>query len=256
MSPTVGEPAAEFGLREGMHKSKAPTTLTGAVTCALTLGLACCGGATDQAVASSSDGGSGSDDAGSINAEFQLPSGTASIASYNLTGPNDFSRSDMWDFSGSQAVGFLIDNVPPGNGYTLTVTASSGDGGEVCSGSASINVAAQTIVPVSVTAQCTGAPFVPSGYGSLDVWATLPKGVSFTGAQFVLTGPGGVEDQDTVAVNGTGLHFTLQQVPAGSGQMLTLTAVSSDGSERCTASSMFDILANQTSETMLSPQCQ
>ena len=87
-------------------------------------------------------------------------------------------------------------------------------------------------------------------------WATLPKGVSFAGAQFVLTGPGGVEAQDTVVVNGPGLHFTLQQVPAGAGQTLTITAVSSDGSEMCTASSMFNILANQTSETMLTPQCR
>jgi hypothetical protein len=236
-----------------MRRSQCVTVLR-ATACVLALGLASCGGSVQEDMAAPSDGGSGSTDTGSINAEFRLPSGSVSTASYTLTGPNAFSRTDTLDFDGSQAIGFLIDDVPAGTGYVLSLTASS-DGGEVCSGSTPVTVAAQMTAPVDLTAQCTGAPVVPTGYGSLDVWATFPEGVPFSGAEFVLTGPGGVEDQAAVAVSGAGLHFTLQQVPAGAGQTLTLTAVSTDGSETCTGRSMFDILANQASETRLVPAC-
>jgi len=255
MSLTVGESASAFDLVGGMHRIQGRVTAPCVIACGLVLGLAACGGSTNQAVGgSSSDGGNGSADVGSINAEFQLPSGTASMASYTLTGPNNFSRTDTLDFDGSQAIGFLIDDVPPGDGYTLSVMASS-DGGEVCDGSTSLTVTAQMTTPVDVTAQCTGAPYVPTGYGALEVWATLPSGISFAGAEFVLQGPAGVEDTDAVAVDGAGLHFILQQVPAGPGQMLSLTAVANDNLEKCTATSTFAITANQTAEVMLTPTC-
>jgi hypothetical protein len=160
------------------------------------------------------------------------------------------------NFDGSQAIGFLIDNVPAGIGYMLTFMADDGDGGEACSGTATVSVTAQQTESVDVTAQCTGAPYVPTGYGSLDVWATLPASASFSQAAFVVTGPGGLEAQNTVTVTGNGLHFTLNAIPAGTGQVLTLNATSSDGSVTCSASSTFNIIANQTSEAMLSPQCE
>ncbi len=241
-----------------MHRSRGPGMASSFIVCGLALGLAACGGSTDQAaLASSTDAGNGADDNGSINAEFRLPSGTASQASYALTGPNGFRQSDTLDFDGSQAIGFLIDGVPAGDGYTLTFTASSSDGAEMCSGSATVNVTAQMAAPVDVTAQCTGEAAAPApvGYGALDVWAALPQGVSFAAATFVLMGPAGVEANGSVAVDGANLHFTLQQVPAGTGQSITLDAVSTDGSETCMAVSAFAIVANQTSETMLTPVC-
>lgn len=223
---------------------------------ALALALAACGGSSEQAALSVGDGGDGGDDTGSINAEFLLPSGTASTASYILTGPNDFHQTSTLDFDGSQAIGFLIDSVPAGAGYTLSFTASNGDGGEACSGSTSVDVTAQHTTPVNVTAQCTGAPYVPTGYGGLDIWTTLPTGVSFAGLEYVLMGPAGIEAHDAVVVNTSGIHFTLQAIPAGTGQTITLTAPSTDGSETCSATSTFDIVANQTSEAMLTMVCQ
>ncbi len=48
------------------------------------------------------------------------PVGLGSTASYTLTGPNGFSQAATLDFQGSQAIGFLIENVPAGSGYTLS----------------------------------------------------------------------------------------------------------------------------------------
>jgi hypothetical protein len=175
------------------------------------------------------------------------------MAAYTLTGPNNFRRADSLNFDGSQEIGFLINDVPPGSGYMLTFNASSGSG-EVCGGSTSVDVAAQMTATANVTAQCTGAPYVPTGYGSVDVWAALPPSVKFATADIILIGPAGVEDSSSVMVGGTGLHFTLKQVPAGQGQMLSLTAMSSDG-HTCTAASTFNVVANQTAETMLSASC-
>jgi hypothetical protein len=238
-----------------MHRSRARGMASCFIVCGLAQGLASCGGSTDQAaLASSTDAGNGADDNGSINAEFRLPSGTASQASYSLTGPNGFRQSDTLNFDGSQAIGFLIDNVPAGSGYTLTFTADSGTG-EMCSGSAAVDVAAQMTAPVDVTAQCTGAPPPPAGFGSLEVWASLPQNVTFSGANFVLMGPTGVEAMNSVVVDGASLHFTLQAVPAGAGQTLTLNAMTRDGSKTCTATSEFTVVANQTTETMLAPVC-
>jgi hypothetical protein len=225
----------------------------------IALGVVACGGATTQAQESPSDGGNeASVDNGNINATLRLPAGMASSASYTLTGPNSFHRSSMQDFEDVQEVAFYIADVPPGTGYTLTVLAGSGDGGEACNASTMLDVTANQTKSVDLVAQCTGAPpIVATGYGSLDVWATLPMGVSLATASCVLTGPAGVEAQAPVNVSGSSsLHFGLNNVPAGKGQMLTITGTVVGGTETCTATSSFDILVNQTSETTLLLRCQ
>jgi hypothetical protein len=175
---------------------------------------------------------------------------------YTLTGPGGFSHTDSMDFDPVQAISFPIDNVPAGSGYNLAIQASAGDGGtEMCTASAPVDVTAQSSVPVQMTAQCTGVPYMPSGFGTLDVWANLPGGVTVTSAGFVVSGPGGVEAQKTVDVTGAGLHFTLQNVPSGMGEVISLTAVSTDGTQTCNTSTQFDIAAGQTKVVMLTFQC-
>src|ERR1700722_7815115 len=108
---------------------------------------------------------------------------------------------------------------------------------------------------VDVTAQCTGAPYVPDGYGSLDVWANFPAGAFISTMAYVLQGPAGVESQGTVNVGSPGVHFTLHDIPDGAGQTLSITAQSTDGAETCAATSKSDIVANQTAETTLTMTC-
>jgi hypothetical protein len=225
----------------------------------IALGIAACGGSTTQAQQSSSNGGGNgtSADTGIINATLRLPSGTASTASYTLTGPNSFNRSSMQDFPDVQEVAFYIADVPAGTGYMLTVLASSGDSGEACNASTMLDVTANQTNNVDLVAQCTGAPPVPTGYGALDVWATLPAGVSLASAECVLTGPAGVEAQSPLKVSGSSsLHFQLNNIPAGKGQMLTINANGVGGTMMCSAMSTFDILPNKTSETTLLFRCE
>ena len=160
----------------------------------------------------------------------------------------------MLDFDGSQVIGFLIDAVPAGTGYMLSVSASS-DGGEMCSGMTSVDVTAQKIASVDLTANCTGAPYVPDGYGSLDVWVNFPGNYSFASLAYLLQGPAGIEAQGTVDISGQGVHFTLDDVPSGAGQTLSLTAQSTDGAQTCGASSQSEIVANQTATTTLTLTC-
>lgn len=234
--------------------------------CASTLALAtflasgasgACGGSSEQAAGPAADGGAeASAEMGSINAEFRLPSGSASTASYRLTGPNGFSQASMLDFQGSQAIGFLIDNVPAGSGYALSFTASAGDGGESCTASTSVEVMAQKTASVDLTATCAGGPYVPSGYGTIDTWVSLPAGISLATAHCTLTGPAGIEVDAPITVSGSsGLHFGLQQVPAGPAQVLVVTATATNG-ETCQAPKAVDVVANQTTQATLPLQCQ
>jgi hypothetical protein len=219
------------------------------------LSVAACSGSNDQATNGQNQGASVP--SGTISAQFLLPSGSVTSGSYTLTGPGGFTRTQSLDFEGIQEIAFAIDDVPAGSGYTLAFTAGAGDGGESCSGSTTFDVTASATAMVNVTATCTGAPYVPDGYGSIEVWVTPPAGVSLGSAACTLTGPAGVEAQDNLTVNGTeGIHFTLQSVPSGAGQLLSLTATTSDGGKTCTASKTLDVTANQMAEAMVTLQCQ
>jgi hypothetical protein len=224
------------------------------VSCAwagLALCLTGCGGSTQQ-VGGSPDAAA---DLGSINAEFRLPSGSASTASYRLTGPG-FSQASMLDFEGSQAVGFLINDVPAGS-YTLAFTATNGDGGESCSGTTSIAVQAGTIAMVNLDATCVGGPYVPTGYGSIDTWVSVPMGTTVTAATCTLTGPAGTEvpGRPLMWSSGSGLHFELTQIPAGPGQVLVISGAATDG-KTCENSIAVDVTANETAEAMLELVCK
>lgn len=245
-----------------MARYESRSALALAIGCA-GLCLVACSGSVDSVGSSPGDGRSdGASDLGSLSVEFHLPSGSASTASYTLTGPNGFSLASTIDFAGSQAIGFLITKVPAGGGYALMFTATDGDGGESCAGMTTVSVTANQTTTVNLDATCTGGPYVPIGYGTIDVWVSTPAETSLSEASFSLTGPAGIEAQSgtggvpALTVSGTaGIHFTLDRVPAGNGQVLSFTADTTTG-QKCEASAAVNVAVNATAEAMLNFVCQ
>jgi hypothetical protein len=224
------------------------------VTLAMAFVFVGCSGSVDDA-GGGTDASADAASLGNISAQFRLPSGSASTASYTLTGPN-FNQAATLDFMGSQAIGFLINGVPPGT-YQIAFTATDADGGESCMGSTTIVVQPGKTATANLEASCVGGPYVPSGYGLVDTWVTLPRGVSLTAATCTLTGPAGLEVPDfaLTPMGSSDLHFGLKMVPAGPGQVLVINGTASDGTN-CENSIAVDVVANQTAEAMLTLVCR
>jgi hypothetical protein len=241
-----------FGGLAGTASASVAATVAVAALAALTG----CGGNTDAA-ASEPDASQDADvPTGNINAEFRLPSGSASTATYTLTGPNGFSQAGTLDFQGSQAIGFLIESVPSGM-YTISFTATDGDGGmESCMGSTTVTVAAPQTAMVDLTGTCSGGPYVPIGFGTIETFLSLPTGISLASAACILAGPAGLEAQEALTVAGSsGLHFLLDHVPAGDGQVLSITGMATNG-DVCSVSKSVDVAIGQTAQATIHLLCE
>ena len=124
-----------------------------AVSTALTLGIAflataCSDGASAPAEQSS-------ERAGEVALQLQLaPGATLTSASYSITGPAAFAKTGALDVSQSSKISGTVGGIPAGNGYTVTLSASTADAGFVCSGSAAFNVTAHQTTPVAVAVTC------------------------------------------------------------------------------------------------------
>ncbi len=229
---------------------------------------------------------------GSLIVQAEVPPGVpASTLSYVLDGPTGFTDTSTVAFIGSAVVQFVIANVPVGPGYTLQVITSSSDGTATCTGfAAPVTVLEGQATVVVLNLQCTGsanldapqppatgtgtgtapppptqsslpdaaasdAPPPPPQLGSLDASATLPAGLSFSTALCELTGPSGLDFRDTLTLTSNAMQFAIQNIPAGTGDSLNLTATSTDGSETCRAMTTFDILPHQPTSTTLFFTC-
>ncbi|HTQ06649.1 MAG TPA: hypothetical protein VMI54_22490 [Polyangiaceae bacterium] len=129
--------------------------LTYALCAAFVLGLAsgCSQGPTSQNVGTGTNG-----DTGTINVALSAAPGvTLDAVGYVITGPSSFSKSGSLDVSHAGTISATLGGLPAGNGFSITLTASSTDGVTSCSGSAAFNVTAQTTTPVSVHLVCHGA---------------------------------------------------------------------------------------------------
>ena len=74
--------------------------------------------------------------------------------SYVITGPN-FSKSDNIDVSNSTTVSALIDGIPVGSGYSITLQGTSAPPVKAtCSGSASFAITAGAVTNVPVSVAC------------------------------------------------------------------------------------------------------
>ena len=98
---------------------------------------------------------SGTEAFGSVGLALSPVSGlTFASASYSVSGPGGFTRTGNVDISKSGKLSALISSLPVGNGFSVSVSLTSTDGGTSCSGSASFNVTARTTSKVTVHLQC------------------------------------------------------------------------------------------------------
>ncbi len=266
-------------LRIGPARSRHPTACGALAAC-----LAACNGQVIVAPSASPDGGTGASGArasGSTEAVtvvVEIPAGIAtSTISYVFDGPSGFTSSGTVAATGTQTQ-FTIDGVPPVGSYSLGISTTSPDATSTCAANLLVDVLPATVTRVIVTPMCTGSANVGSGAattattganppsppdastsatppptatGSLDVSATLPSGLSFSSVQCAITGPNGLDFNDSLSLTSDVLEFTVQNLPAEMGESLVLTATTADGREVCRATTMFDVFPDQRTETTL-----
>ncbi len=116
------------------------------------------------------------DNVGRVGMELTLPGGeTVDSVNWTVTIPNGDGgttvvQTGTVNLQSSTTISFLIGGIPPGNGYTISLTGMSADGLATCVGSATFNVTARTTTNVSVLLQCNTAP---SEAGSAQVSGTV-----------------------------------------------------------------------------------
>jgi hypothetical protein len=117
-------------------------------------GLAACGtqnGKGDPTAA-------GDETVGTIDLELQLANGnTLASATYTITGPNGFARTGSINIEDATRISALIGAIPPGTGYSITISATSVEGSDSCTGSATFSVTAGQTANVPVAILCREA---------------------------------------------------------------------------------------------------
>ncbi|HEX6240627.1 MAG TPA: sulfatase-like hydrolase/transferase, partial [Polyangiales bacterium] len=96
------------------------------------------------------------------------PGVTINAVTYEISG-NGFNKTGSIDASGAPTVSAKIGGIPAGNGYTITLTASSAEGNATFTGSAKFNVSAGATASVTVRLRGTLA----NGNGSVSVTGTI-----------------------------------------------------------------------------------
>ena len=113
-------------------------------------------------------GGATSASTGSVDIALVQGGVTINTVSYQITGPNSYSKTGTFDVSNSTTLSGIIGGIPAGNGFTINLSATGADGRTTCGGSATFNVTAGAVTNVSVTLDC----HQPSNTGSISVNAT------------------------------------------------------------------------------------
>ena len=92
---------------------------------------------------------------GSISLELTTPQGvTFTGFSYAIVGPS-FTKGGTLDVSHSTTISALIDDLPPGAGYTMTLMGTAAAPNQAtCTGSSPFSVTAGQVTDVSVTLAC------------------------------------------------------------------------------------------------------
>jgi hypothetical protein len=114
----------------------------------------------------------GNESLGDVAMHLDLGMGiTIKTASYNITGPNGFTKSGSIDVSHSATLSAIISGLPAGSGFNITLTATATDGTTLCVGSATFSVTPKTTSNVTVHLDCHEAPRTGSAMvnGSLNV---------------------------------------------------------------------------------------
>jgi len=140
------------------------------LVCVLALGVsAVIGGCSSEPLRNS-----GAEQVGSVGLNLDVgPGVTLNAVTYTVTGSgNGFSKTGSIDVSGASTITGTIGGIPAGNGYTITLTATSADGGTIFTGSGSFNVIAGKTTSVTIHLKGTAT----SGNGSVTVNGTLNVG--------------------------------------------------------------------------------
>jgi arylsulfatase A-like enzyme len=138
------------------------------LVCLLVLGV----GATLNGCSSEPLDNAGVEQTGSLGLNLQAAPGvTLNAVTYSITGKN-FSKSGSIDVSGSSTISGTIGGIPAGTGYTITLTATSAEGGTTFTGSAKFDVVAGKTTAVTIHLKGTST----SGNGSVTVNGTLNVG--------------------------------------------------------------------------------
>jgi hypothetical protein len=112
-----------------------------------------------SALGGCSDASKPSANVGGVQVDLALGGGeNINTASYSITGPAGFMKSGMFDISNSTALTVAIGGLPAGNGYTITVTATTPDTTISCNGTATFNVTTGMTTMVTVHLTCHQAP--------------------------------------------------------------------------------------------------
>jgi arylsulfatase A-like enzyme len=116
--------------------------------------------------------GSPAEQIGSIGLNLEAAPGvTLSSVTYTITG-NGFTKTGTIDASGAPTVSGTIGGIPTGDGYTITLSATSVESGSSFSGSAKFNVTAGHTTSVKIHLKGAGT----SGNGNVAVTGTLNVG--------------------------------------------------------------------------------
>jgi hypothetical protein len=139
----------------------------------------------------------GQDATGSVTAALSLSGGsTINSASYQISGPNGFSKTGSVDVSQSTKLSATIGGLPAGMGYSITLSATTTDGATSCGGSATFAVAAHNTATVNVPMTC----HEPARNGSVFVSGVLNVCPTADG---ISANPGEVAVGSTIALGVT-----------------------------------------------------
>jgi hypothetical protein len=127
--------------------SHARMSLAGVVMAIATLAAGCTAQSTDEAM-------------GTVSMDLQIAPGiTINTVNWTITNSaTGFNRSGAATVRFSNLISFQTSAVPAGDGYTITLTATSVDGSFTCTGSANFSVTAGHTTPVGLTLSCSTAP--------------------------------------------------------------------------------------------------
>jgi hypothetical protein len=103
----------------------------------------------------------------------------------------------------------------------------------------------------------TSPPASAESVGEIDLGLTLANGQVINSANYTITGPGGYSRTDTIDLtSATRLSALIGGIPAGNGYSIAITAATTTGSQNCSGSGSFDIVAGQTTTVTVGMTCR
>jgi Calcineurin-like phosphoesterase len=122
---------------------------------AVMLALGALAGGAGFAACSANEVDTAKGDEGTARFALQLASGTTlGTASYAITGPGGFSKTGAIDVSHSSTISATVSPLPVGTGFSVSLSATTLDGGTSCAGAAAFDIAAHATTSVTVHLLC------------------------------------------------------------------------------------------------------